>query len=418
VREYGGTFVTEFAVLASQLLTYKLVAHFLGKASFSEYAVARRTISLIYPVTLLGMAVALPRYVAQATGTSNAKRSKRYFGSALRCVGCSLFVCVLLMNLFRETFAYLFFASQKYANLALPLSLLLIGLTLHVVAYAYFRGQLSMKRANLFQLLNFGIMPLIAVALFDSSVRSVLFAMGILTTLGAGLALVLTPLRSATDRILPEAKELLIYGVQRVPGDFILMALFTLPATFVAHTQGLQEAGFVAFGISVLNMIGSVFSPVGLVLLPKASKMFAEGTRSGLRIHVLQIVAITVAVSISLTILFEVMSGTLVRLYLGTGFAEVASSVRLMSLGALPFGLYCVLRSLVDAYHTKAVNVLNNGAAFLVFLCSAGALVFTGASSLIPAAFLLGVIVLGVLTLSETRKILAEDQTARHLTDA
>src|ERR1700674_64004 len=79
-REYGSTFATEFTVLACQLLTYKLAAHFLGKTGFAEYAVARRTISLIYPVPLLGVAVALPRYVAHAIGGGNGDRKKRYFG--------------------------------------------------------------------------------------------------------------------------------------------------------------------------------------------------------------------------------------------------------------------------------------------------------------------------------------------------
>src|SRR6266705_909420 len=75
VREYGGTFATEFMVLASQLLVYKLAAHFLGTTGFSEYAVARRTISLIYPVPVLRVAVALPRYVAHAIGGGNGSRS-------------------------------------------------------------------------------------------------------------------------------------------------------------------------------------------------------------------------------------------------------------------------------------------------------------------------------------------------------
>jgi O-antigen/teichoic acid export membrane protein len=68
IREYGGTFATEFTVLACQLLTYKLAAHFLGTTGFAEYAVARRTISILYPIVLLGFGVGLPRYVAIAAG--------------------------------------------------------------------------------------------------------------------------------------------------------------------------------------------------------------------------------------------------------------------------------------------------------------------------------------------------------------
>jgi O-antigen/teichoic acid export membrane protein len=311
------------------------------------------------------------------------------------------------MNLFSSAFSYLFFGGKQYANLVLPLSILVVGLVLHALVYAYFRGNLAMRRANTLQLINLGLVPLLAFAVFNGSVRAVLSALGILTTLMAAVALALTPLRHMTDRILPEAKKLLLYGIPRVPGDFIHMALFTLPVTFVAHERGLQEAGFVAFGISVLNMIGSVFTPAGLVLLPKASKMLAEGARSELRTHVVRIATIATVVAIALTVVFELMADPLVRLYLGTGFADVAASIRLMCLGALPFALYCVLRSLVDAYHTKAVNMLNNGIACLAFLLCSGGLLAFHASSLIPVAFLAGIVVLGLLTTREAWKVLA-----------
>src|SRR6267142_157942 len=193
-REYGGTFATEFTVLACQLLTYKLAAHFLGKTGFSEYAVARRTISLIYPLPLLGMAIALPRYIAQATGSGSVAGSGRYFAAAAWCMGCGLFVCVSLMNLFSYAFSYVFFGGKQYANLVLPLSLLLVGLVLHALVYAYFRGNLALRRANILQLINFGLMPLLAFTIFNGSVRAVLSALGILTTLAAAVALAFTPL--------------------------------------------------------------------------------------------------------------------------------------------------------------------------------------------------------------------------------
>jgi hypothetical protein len=61
VREYGNTFAAEFAVMASQIITYRL-AHFPGKPGFSEYAVARRAISTIHPVAILGLGVAPLRH--------------------------------------------------------------------------------------------------------------------------------------------------------------------------------------------------------------------------------------------------------------------------------------------------------------------------------------------------------------------
>src|SRR6266851_1795919 len=99
-REYGGTFATEFTVLACQLLTYKLAAHFLGKTGFAEYAVARRTISILYPIVLLGLGVGLPRYVAIAAGRGDEESKARYLGATLWCVGAAALVCVALLNAF------------------------------------------------------------------------------------------------------------------------------------------------------------------------------------------------------------------------------------------------------------------------------------------------------------------------------
>ncbi|HJZ62913.1 MAG TPA: lipopolysaccharide biosynthesis protein, partial [Candidatus Acidoferrum sp.] len=366
VREYGGTFATEFTVLACQLLTYKLAAHFLGKDGFSEYAVARRTISMIYLVPLLGITVALPRYIAHAIGGGHGRRTAKYFGAALWCVGSALLASVLLMNLFSGTFAYLFFADKQYAGLVLPLSVLVVGLALHSLVYSYFRGHLEMRRANLLQLVNLGIMPLAAFFLFGGSVRSVLLSLGILATAGACVGLAMTPVSHAGVHVVPEAKELLRYGVQRVPGDFALMALFTLPATFVAHFRGVQEAGYVAFGISVLNMVGTAFTPIGSILLPRAGRMFASGERRELREYVWGLTKLTVGCSGLMAAALFVVAPRLIHFYLGPNFSEVASITRVVLLGGVPYCLYLVLRNILDAFHEAAITSLFLGAALAV----------------------------------------------------
>jgi O-antigen/teichoic acid export membrane protein len=406
VREYGGTFATEFTVLACQLLTYKLAAHFLGKTGFAEYAVARRTISLVYPVSLLGVAVALPRYVARAIGGGNGTRRGRYFGAAVWCMGFGVLVSALLMNLFSGTFAYIFFAGREFANLVLPLSVLLIGLVLHVLVYSYFRGCLAMRRANLLQFVNLGAVPLVAFAIFNGSVRSVLATLGVLTTLVAGVALAFTPIRQVAENVFPETKELLRYGVQRVPGDFVHMALFTLPVTFVAHFSGVQEAGYVAFGVSVLNMIGSMFQPLGLVLLPKASRMLAGGDRVELRNHVAQIVKATVLISVFVAVVLEISAAGLIRLYLGPNFSEGVVVLRIIMIAALPYSLYCVLRNLIDAYHENAVNALNLLTSFTVFLVLSLVGLLTARPPLqIQLAFVFSMFLLAALSCAETLKI-------------
>src|SRR5215471_10068178 len=68
IKEYAPTLITEFVVMFSQILLYKLAAYYLGRTGFSEYALARRTVSLLFPIPVLGLAVGLPRYLGFTNG--------------------------------------------------------------------------------------------------------------------------------------------------------------------------------------------------------------------------------------------------------------------------------------------------------------------------------------------------------------
>src|SRR5260370_16283148 len=197
VREYGGTFATEFTVLACQLLTYKLAAHYLGKTGFAEYAVARRTISILYPIVLLGLGVGLPRYVAMAAGRGDEESKARYLGATLWCVGAAALVCVVLLSAFGSSLAFLFFGSREYVSLIAPLSLVVAASALHATAYSYFRGILNMRAANLLQFVNFGLMPLAVFLFYSKSVESLLTALGISSLAVAGAPLTVTPRQAA-----------------------------------------------------------------------------------------------------------------------------------------------------------------------------------------------------------------------------
>ena len=118
-KEYGPTVLTESTVALSLLLTFKLAAREFGKEGFSEYAIARRTISLLFPFLILGLPLALPRYIGRASGDVN--RCTRYYGATLWCQACLASLAGIFITLFRKEFAFLFFGSAisgfRMANL-------------------------------------------------------------------------------------------------------------------------------------------------------------------------------------------------------------------------------------------------------------------------------------------------------------
>lgn len=398
-RDYLATFITEALVIGSYLLTFRIVAAHLAESGFAEYALARRTLSLISPLGVLGVDLAIARFVAYAV--SNRVSSNRQYAFAGLClIGGAVVSLSSVLLLFREAFAALFFGSPSYVGLIMPLPLMLAGAGLHGVAYGYLRGQLQIQRANFLMGLNQAVVPLLAVLLASATVPSILTAMGIGWVLISGLFLVSTPMSVVEVRA--RIVELAKFGIPRVPGDLLQLALFALPGILLAHIANVTTAGMVAFGIAALRMVGSGLTPISFVLLPVASRLFARGSVDELRHHVLTLGRITL-VSLGLgTAVLELFAGPIVTAYLGPQFASSTGVLRLLMIGAVPWGLFVTLKSVIDARHFQAINARNTVVAFVSFLVVAGMLHLVLAS---PTAVVLGFVVslyvLAILTISE-----------------
>ena len=113
-----------------------------------------------------------------------------------------------------------------------------------------------------------------------------------------------------------------------------------------------------------------------------------------------------VLVALGMNLVLAVFARRLIEVYLGPNFPEVTLYVRLFAFGALPYGMYCVLRGLVDAFYTRAVNTINVAIALGVFLLWTFAFWTVGGALYVPAGLLVAIFVLGGLTVLEAHKIL------------
>lgn len=408
-RDYIITFITEFIVLASGILVYKLAANFLGKDGFSEYALSRRTVSLIQPALLLGLGVGIPRYLAYAHTDSKHKNPDGYFMSGLIILSLMTLVSALMLIILRDKFAFLLFGSLDYSSLIWPIVLMFSGLVLHSLCYSYFRGRLMMLRANFLQIINLGFIPLVVFLFFSKTTKGVLLATGIIWCLVSipFLFSIIIKLQLKETSIWSNAKELLNYGIRRVPGDLGIAALLTLPATFTAHIAGIKEAGFVAFGVSVLNMIGGAFAPVGIILLPRASQLIVKRDMQLLRKHTIKILKAALILTGLGVVLFEIFATQIIGIYLGEEFLDSVNIVRIIVAGAIAYVVYISTRSIIDAYYIKAVNTRNILISLLIFIVCAGLVSFTTEDYIhLSILFVITVFILGGLTLLEVKKLL------------
>lgn len=402
-RDLATTFLTEGVVVLCYLLSFRLVADHLGSLGFGEYALARRTLAVLMPLGALSTDIAVARYVAYAM-TSDSERARRYAPAAGGLVLGAGAVIAAVLLLFPGPLAGLLFGSSRYSDLILPLPLLIFGGALHGIAYGSLRGRGRIQVANVLLGLNHGVVPLVAIELARGSVAEILLFMGAGWTVCSLAFLAVMPL--SFEGLRERMVELARYGVPRVPGDLLRLALFSIPGVVVAHIAGVTSAGDVAFGIAAVGMLGTALSPIGFVMLPVAARKMATGDVADLRRQVVNIAAVTGAVLVAAIAVVELFAPQIIAVYLGKNFADTAQTLRFIIPAALPWGIYTSLASVIDAHHVRPVNARNMAITSGVFaLITAALLVLHPTGGAVAVAFVLSLYVLGALTLFEVHTI-------------
>jgi O-antigen/teichoic acid export membrane protein len=407
-KDYIITFATEFVVLISGILIFKLAANSLGADGFAAYSLCRRTLYVIYPVLLLGFGIGIPRFIAFACASSRSKSSDGYFLVGAIISGAVTATAVFVFQAFSKGISFIFFGDKIYEYLILPMNLMIMGIVIHSLCYSYFRGKLDMMKANALQLINLGVVPVAVFFFFGRSITSILMLTGIawIACASGFFIYIMTRLHPEPGNIRAQAKELVAYSLQRLPGDFGLAALVALPGTFAAHSAGLKEGGAVAFGYSLLSMVGTAFAPLGLILLPQASRMIANGDLHLVKAYSRKILALAIGFTGFGIMVFEIFNKKIIRLYLGAEFIEVAAITRPILIGALAYAIYVSVRSIIDAYYLKAMNTKNIIISLVVFIILAGlSLLVHWQSFGIIAASLISFYLLAALTLIDLHKI-------------
>jgi len=359
------TMLTEILVTISGIVLLKLAVSLLGPAGFGEYALSRRAVGLLYLPLVLGLGIAAPRYIAIARSTAGDSFSETSFALATLAAGMlPVMIVVLLLNAAPEPAALLLYGGRTFSHLVAPATLALAGIALHSLVYAVYRGRSEMGFANLLQLLNIGIIPVVVFGFADASAASVLLLTGSGWLFVSGVALVHIlwrqrhTWRGGTD-LRTHLELLLRFGLRRVPGEFALVGLFAIPALIVVRAHGVVAAGQFSAAISLLTIASGAFAPVGLVILPKASAQAATGDIVGLRQLVLRILGAGILLATAGVAVGELLIPWFVRWYFGPAFVPAIPVFRACLLGAIPYVVYILMRSILDAVDVKAVNSRN-----------------------------------------------------------
>jgi O-antigen/teichoic acid export membrane protein len=261
------------------------------------------------------------------------------------------------------------------ADLSVPIALGLVALSANTLSTAALRGLFAIGRANLLQLVVMGLLPILVFAGQPISAAQALRWQGISGVILAGSVWALlvgwSGRRRGEGGSRRDLRELLRFGITRVPGEFALVGLFSLPPLLALRTEGPATAGHVSFALSIVTLFASVFAPIGLVLLPAASRLSSRGDLPGLRRQAKHLTLIGVPLAIAGVGLAWPLAGWFTTWYLGPAFVAAVPLVRLALLGVIPYVVYILFRNLLDAIDARPVNSRNLMVALAVCLLPA-----------------------------------------------
>ena len=356
--DLGFTSAAQISLFASNLLLISLFARFLSATALAEYLLLRRVVAWLQSGVQLGLLVGIPRYVAHEAAAVEGK-PETYFAAGAACLGVVAMTLGIILNLWPRDFSRLFFGSTQSAYLILPLALTLAGLALHTAVYGYFRGYLWMNSANLLQIWNMCLVPILALLTLVRfrSVALIVNVTGILmisTSALVSVPAVRRAFKGGRFELVRPLKNLLNYGLARVPGDFVSAALPAVGPMIAAQYMPLSQVSPLLLGTSLLAATSISVAPLGTLLLSKVSTMAAQNRLEEIRLPLSYMMNGVLEISIFLGLQLMVFADVILQVWLGSGFHNAIPIVRILAF-AVPFVLFPVaLRSVIDAVSVKA----------------------------------------------------------------
>ena len=403
LRDLIFTTATSLATGVTLILLTRLAADRLGPVGFGLYSVARRFVATAVPVLTLSMGVAIARYAALVREPL-ARRNVLRSGLVLALL--PTLVVGALMLAARDLVGEAVFGGHVPPGLVESMLLFLPGMAAFGALFAWYRGTGQMGRANLWQITVIGVGPLVLAWRFAPGANVAHFLLWLaLPALAAVIPLVVTALRRPAGEVRPgplpdgSLRELAGYGVPRVPAGLALASLLGAGVFLAPHLTTLQDAGYLAMGQAVFALADTGLAGFGLLVLPRAAQFLAEGQSELLRRATTSITALSIHFGLFACLQLLVWADTIVLAWLGPAYAPAVPLIRVQLCVLAPYLFYTLLRSVVDALDTRAINTYNLLVALAVTMitCAAGVLLGWGALGLAMGTAV-GLLTLGLAT--------------------
>jgi O-antigen/teichoic acid export membrane protein len=352
---------TQVTTLGANLLLVGAVSKEMGLVVLGEYLLVKRISAWLLTASQLGLSVALPRQIAH-TGEAIEARARQYFLAGLTVI-LTLVAGVGLAAVLNAQRVARWCWGSGHPGLVYAMVLLLFGTAAQSMVFSYFRGLERVQRANLVSFGGTVIVPLLALAATHRSHSAPI----LIGTTGAGLVVLsllwtvpmIAAARDFRQHIVSDARQLLAYGVPRVPGEIAGGGLLVLGPVVVSHYVNVAEDSYLLLGITCLSMAGLAFAPIGMVLLARISRLLATGRHQDVGKFVGHLRSAVWQISVGVLVQGLIFARPLVLWWLGPSCVAGVPVIQMVMLAVPAYMYFLSLRSVLDAASSVAYNSRN-----------------------------------------------------------
>jgi len=363
-------------VMLCQTVTIHLYARRLAEPELADYMVAMSISVLFAPFLSLGVNDGVLYYAGRAR--DNRDECLRVLSTALAFLLSLGAVALAIVALGADFFSRLFFSSEDRGTLVWIAVFLALSRFTYDTFFRYLTARGGALLPPVLQLLVMGLLPL-AVIIFARplSVDWLLLETAALTFavwMAFFVAEVLRAKKLSGLRVDTRAlKELVGYGVQRVPAILGILLLLSAPVV-IAKKMGLPDADVVIVGavMALLRMMGITNQLITYVIMPRIA--WAKDNAPDLLASIMWIL-ISVALLTGMTVAAGLVAtgDAVLGIWLHRPSAGIGAISLTFWLAALPFIVIYFLRPTIDALAFRAYNTVNVFAAVCVMAAVAGA---------------------------------------------
>ena len=252
------TFVGQIVVMLLSFILNKIISNQYTVSDFGTYNLIKRLASVITFVMLMALGIAIPKFVAEAKAKKDNKLMESYMLSAIITI-CGMFVIVTMcMNIFGKFWGKVVFNDSSYESYMLVVCLFSLANCLVTYVYSYYRGINSFYKYSFINIV-LQVIFIVPTIFVKQNLWLLYLVWAILTITYALIEMVIIykknqySMRNIKNKLFT-FRELIMYSLPRMPGEFILFAYSLVPLTIISYKFGKTQVGYFSAALSINSL--------------------------------------------------------------------------------------------------------------------------------------------------------------------